>query len=228
MTPRKSAIFITTNSFALIGDIAIGITMKPRYIIIRTGCILIITLLFSACQGTTKIHSPADTQDILFAHQLWKVMEKNQLVGIHAIPLQPFFGGAKPHGMILEIYSHRLKVAEHDGFLVLKRNYNGEGVSVENVSKNRSKYLSSITIMYQREPGYDEDNLNMFWAKYKPDGELFVKEMAGHKMQLAGRLIKGETHESNKACLYCHASAGGGDYIFYPEIKLPGFYYVGE
>jgi len=202
--------------------------MKPPYIIIRTGCLLIATLLFSACQSTKNIPSPADTGDVLFAHQLWKVMEKNQLVGDHAMPLQPFFGGAKPHGMILEIYSNPLKVAEHDGFLVLKRNYNGEGVSVENVSKNRRKYLSSITIMYQREPGYDEQNLNMFWAKYQADGNLFTRELMGNKMQLAGRLIKGETPESSKGCLYCHASAGGGDYIFYPEIKLPGFHYADE
>jgi hypothetical protein len=164
----------------------------------------------------------------MFAHQLWRAMEENHLVGKQAIPLQPFFGGAKPHGMILEVYSHRLKVGKHDGFLVLKRNYNGDDVSVENVSRNRAKYLSSITIMYQREAGYDEDNLNLFWAKYKPDGELFIKELAGDRMSLAGRLIKGETYESNKGCLYCHASAGGGDYIFYPDIKLPGFHYADQ
>ena len=204
-----------------------GHIMKSPYIFSCAGFILIATMLITACQGPAKTQAPSTTEDILFAHQLWQVMEKNQLVGEQAMPLQPFYGGAKPHGMILEVYSHGLMMGEHDGFLVLKRNYNGEGVSVENVSNNRSKYLSSITIMYQRQPGYDEDNLNMFWAKYKPDGELFVKEMAGHKMQLAGRLIKGETPESNKACIYCHASAGGGDYIFYPEIKLPGFHYVG-
>jgi len=96
------------------------------------------------------------------------------------------------------------------------------------VNRDRDEYLSSITIMYQREAGYDEDNLNLFWVKYKPNGELFIKELAGHKSPLAGRLIKGESYESNKACLYCHASAEGGDYIFYPDIKLPGFHYAGK
>ena len=189
--------------------------------------LLAITLL-SACQSSVSTVPSDNAKDVLFAQQLWKVMEGKHLVGHQAIPLKPFFGGAKPHGMILEIYSHQLMMGKHNGFLILKRNYNGDDVSVENVSRNRAKYLSSITIMYQREAGYDEDNLNMFWAKYKPSGELFVKKVASHKMPLAGRLIKGETYESNRACLYCHASAGGGDYIFYPDIKLPGFHYADE
>ncbi|VAW57678.1 hypothetical protein MNBD_GAMMA07-1101 [hydrothermal vent metagenome] len=185
-------------------------------------------MLLSACQSSVTAPPLNNSDDILYAQKLWNVMQKNHLVGEQAMLLQPFFGGAKPHGMILEVYSHLLTVANHKGFLVLKRNYNGDGVSVENVSKNRAKYLSSITIMYQREAGYDEDNLNLFWVKYKPDGKLFVKELKGHKLSLAGRLIKGNNDKSNKACLYCHASAGGGDYIFYPDIKLPGFHYIGH
>lgn len=202
--------------------------MKSLYKLHHIGLLLFVIMLITACQGMVKNNSSSTNEDVLFAHQLWKVMEENKLVGVQAKPLQPFFGGAKPHGMILEVYSHQLMVGKHDGFLVLKRNYNGKDVSVDNVTKDRSKYLSAITIMYQREAGYDEDNLNLFWAKYKPDGSLFFMESAGHKMQLAGRILKGETRESNKACLYCHASAGGGDYIFYPDIKLPGFPYPDE
>jgi len=201
--------------------------MQSRFIFFQVKFILITTMLLSACQeGMKNNHMTRNNDDILYAHQLWKVMENNQLVGTQAKPLEPFFGGAKPHGMILEIHSNSLKVRQHSGFLVLKRNYNGEGVSVDNVSKNRSKYLSSITIMYQRESGYDEDNLNLFWAKYKPNGTLFTKEIAGTTMLLAGRLMKGTTPENSKGCIYCHSSAGGGDYIFYPEIKLPGFQYI--
>jgi len=199
--------------------------MQPLYKFLRTIFFLSVAALINACQSSVIPHPPATYEDIVFAHQLWQSMTENKLVGKQAIPLKPFFGGAKPHGRILEIYSHQLKVGKHYGFLVLKRNYNGNDVSIKNVSKNRIKYLSSITIMYQRETGYDEDNLNLFWAKYKPDGELFIKEFTDSKIALAGRLIKGKTAESNKACLYCHASAGGGDYIFYPDIKLPGFHY---
>lgn len=184
--------------------------------------------MLAACSVPERPRPFAGDRDIEFAEKLWAVMEKNRLAGPKAVALKPFFGGAKPHGMILEIYSHQLTVGQHKGFLVLKRNYNGKDVSVENVSNNRSRYLTSITVMYQREPGYDSDNLNMFWAKYKPDGKLFDMEINGENLPLAGRLIKGETRESNKACLYCHSSAGGGDYIFYPDIRLPGFHYADE
>jgi len=179
----------------------------------------------TACQSNPQPRAFSGSADVLFAHQLWQAMEAKHLVGKQSIPLTPFFGGAKPHGMILEIYHHKLTVGNHKGFLILKRNYNGKGVSVKTVSRNRKKYLTSITIMYKREAGYDEANLNFFWARYKPDGSLFTKEMSGRKLQLAGRLIKGKDRASNKGCLYCHASAGGGDYIFYPDIKLPGFHY---
>jgi hypothetical protein len=61
--------------------------------------------------------------------------------------------------------------------------------------------------MYQREAGYDADNQNWFWAKYKPDGSLH-KNPKG--MQLAGRVAKGKP----KGCISCHKVAPGGDYIF--------------
>jgi len=136
-----------------------GANMSILYKQISTGLFLLVTMLLSACQTVESNHPPDNAKDVLFAQQLWEVMKDNRLVGNQAITLQPFFGGAKPHGMILEIYSHQLMMGKHNGFLVLKRNYNGDDVSIENVSKNRSKYLSSITIMYQREDGYDKDNL---------------------------------------------------------------------
>ncbi len=201
--------------------------MNRLWVFYSAGILVVLSTLLAGCQSTPS--SPAaNSADVVFAGKLWQILEKKKLVGPQSIPLKPFFGGAKPHGMILEVYSHLLIVGHHTGFLVLKRNYNGKGVSIASVSKNRKKYLTAITVMYQREPGYDKDNLNFFWVKYKPDGRLFSKLMKGHKFQLAGRLIKGKTPGSNRGCLYCHSSAGGGDYIFYPDIKLPGFKYADE
>jgi len=200
--------------------------MKQQPSIFRVSVLIFLSIFIISCHTSIAEKNRSNKSEVTFSKQLWKSMEEKNLVGDQAIPLKPFFGGAKPHGMVLEIYSNMLKVGDHAGFLVLKRNYDGVGVSVKNVRNDRKKYLSSITIMYQREPGYDEDNLNLFWAKYKPDGRLFSKEVMGNKMLLAGRLIKGKTSDTNKGCLYCHASAGGGDYIFYPEIKLPGFEYI--
>jgi len=201
--------------------------MKQSWIFQSSIIFAVVLSLLTGCQSTA-LNDTANAADIVFAENLWRAMEKQNLVGSQSIPLEPFFGGAKPHGMILEIYNNMLSVGDHSGFLVLKRNYNGKGVSIATVRQNRKKHLTSITVMYQREPGYDEDNLNLFWAKYKPDGSLFSKSMQGQTLQLAGRLIKGKTSEDNKGCLYCHSSAGGGDYIFYPNIRLPGFHYMDE
>jgi hypothetical protein len=156
--------------------------------------------------------------DVDYAGQLWDVMEQERLVGKNEARHEPFFGGAKPHGMILELAYKTIRVNGHDGFVVVKKNYDGPGVTVETVKQERAKYLSSITVMYQRESGYDEDNQNWFWAKYKPGSKLY-RSPAG--VALAGRINKGETREQNRGCIYCHSSAGGGDYIFYPEIKIP-------
>jgi len=160
-------------------------------------------------------------EDINYAETIWSAMEVERLVGENVVKLKPFFGGAKPHGMVLELVYKNIRVNNHDGFIVVKKNYDGKGVTVESVKNNRAKYLSSITVMYQRESGYDKDNRNWFWAKYAPDGGLFQKKINGKAIQMAGRIWKGQTIDQNKGCLYCHRSAGGGDYIFYPEIKIP-------
>jgi len=159
--------------------------------------------------------------DVIYAKKLWQVMENESLVGKNAKQLEPFFGGANPHGMILEIDQKLIQVSNHVGFVVVKKNYNGPGVTVDAVKENRAKFLSSITVMYQREVGYDSDNQNWFWVKYKPDGSLFDKPVQNQKIHLAGRIIKGKTWGESGGCIYCHSSAGSGDYIFYPEIKLP-------
>jgi len=165
--------------------------------------------------------APGTDADIAFAQQLWLHMEKSDLVGPDATPLKPFKGAAPPHGWILELASQPLLLNNHNGFLVVKKNYNGDDLTVEDVVQDRASYLNSYTIMYQREDGYDEDNQNWFWAKYQADGSLFSANMQGNEVKLAGRLVKGKTRNLNTGCLYCHSSAGGGDYIFYPHILQP-------
>lgn len=58
-----------------------------------------------------------------------------------------------------------------------------------------------------RVKGYDPENKNWFWAKFKPDGTLHTNPK---KMKLAGKVAKG----MNKGCIACHRSAPGGDYVF--------------
>jgi hypothetical protein len=199
-------------------EFLLGINMKTQLF----SYFLLITSFFIISPLVAKEEAVAGTSaDIAYAQKLWNEMSDERLVGRNPKLLEPFFGGAKPHGMILEIAYQNIEVDGHEGFVVVKKNYNGEGVSVEAVKQQRDKFLSSLTIMYQRENGYDEDNQNWFWVKYKPDGSLFSKQVDGQPLSLAGRLIKGATREENRGCIYCHASAGGGDYIFYPNIKKP-------
>jgi hypothetical protein len=197
--------------------------MKSRNVL--TG--LLFFILLASCvtreipDDGEDVPSFGTDEDVIYAEKIWRVMEDDRLVGDKGRELEPFFGGAKPHGMILELVYRSIEVNSHDGLIVVKKNYDGIGVTVESVKGNRSKYLSSITIMFQRESGYDNDNQNWFWAKYNPDGSLFSKKFDARVVQMAGRIWKGETFEQNRGCLYCHRSAGGGDYIFYPEIKNP-------
>jgi hypothetical protein len=61
--------------------------------------------------------------------------------------------------------------------------------------------------MFKRETGYDADNQDWFWVKYKANGELHTNDKG---MQLAGRVAKGKP----KGCIACHTAAPGGDYIY--------------
>ena len=82
-----------------------------------------------------------------------------------------------------------------------------DGVTVERVKKDRKKWLKAVTIMLQRQPGYDKENQNWFYAKYKPDGGI---EKNPKGMLLAGRVAKGTT----KGCISCHVNAARDDFLF--------------
>lgn len=186
-------------------------------------CAALIALLATLVTGAEAEEPPGQpfgsALDVSFAAKLWAALETAGLAGPQARKLEPFFGGARPHGMVLELAYQNLTVGGHSGFLVVKKNYDGDGVSVEAVGADRARYLSSMTVMYERENGYDADNQNWFWVKYAADGSV-VKNPAG--VALAGRVAKGKTPSENRGCIYCHRSAGGGDYIFYPQVRIPG------
>jgi hypothetical protein len=78
---------------------------------------------------------------------------------------------------------------------------------VEAVSGSPHRYLAAVTVMVQREAGYDPDNNDWFWVKYKPDGEI-DKNPKG--IALAGRVAKG----MDSGCIACHAEAQNNDYVF--------------
>lgn len=147
--------------------------------------------------------------DVKFAGDLWKALAKQKLVGKNAIVTYPYDGNP-PHGKILEYLESVATVKGVTGKVMVKKNYRGEGDAEElehKVLANRLKYLASVTVMFKRKAGYDPENHDWFWVKYKPDGSL-VKNPKGMKM--AGRVAKG----MSQGCIACHKGASGGDYVF--------------
>ncbi len=143
---------------------------------------------------------------VAYSEKLWSALAGLNLVGKSAQPDKPY-KGTHPHGAVLETLTSAATVDGHKGKVVVKRNYGGEGVSMDAVGADRNKYIKAVTVMFKRENGYDADNQDWFWAKYKPDGSLHTNPKG---MMLAGRVAKGKP----KGCISCHTAAPGGDYIF--------------
>lgn len=137
--------------------------------------------------------------DITYAKQLWDIMEKSTL---NSKPSNLYMGNA-PHGEIREVVQGKINGKQ----VIVKRNYGGKGASIASVSKNRAKYLQSITVMAKRYKGYDIKNADWFWIKYKADGSLHKNEK---NIKLAGKIAKG----SPNGCIACHLSAPGNSLVF--------------
>ncbi len=185
----------------------------------------LVALLAAACLVVERPDAAGPAfglaDDVDYAAALWRAMAAARLVGPDEKKLEPFFGGARPHGEFLEIAYQNLEVDGHTGFIVVKKNYSGPGVSEAAVAGDRALYLTDITVMFQRQAGYDPDNQDWFWVKYRPGGSLHARDVGGTGVPLAGRIAKGKTRQDNGGCIYCHSSAGGRDYIFYPRVKRP-------
>lgn len=142
-------------------------------------------------------------EDVNFAKQLWEVLEKEKLVGKNRINIRPFEGN-EPHGSIQQVAATSVSVAGRSARVVVKANHGGKDASIESVYDNPNKFLGAYTVMFKREKGYDADNQDWFWAKFKPSGEL---DKNPKNMLLAGRVAKG----ADKGCIACHKAAGGAD-----------------
>lgn len=158
-----------------------------------------------------EMHFGGD-EDTAYAELLWDVMEAERLVGANSLKSFPY-EGVEPHGMLLETFYSQVRVGEHTGTLVVKRNYGPAGVEIDQVIGDPSTHLAAVTVMFRREAGYDDENQNWYWVKYLPDGSL-DKNPAG--VSLAGRVGK----DADAGCIACHFGAGGDDYLFTTDAAL--------
>lgn len=129
--------------------------------------------------------------DTEFADMVWAAM-KGYENWVMKTDMQP---GKSPHGKFVRIYYSVVNVAEKPYHTIIKDNFTPD------------KELAAVTIMLQREAGYDQDNNNWFWVKYNADGTVSKNDK---EMALAGRVAKG----MDTGCIACHKSAKDNDYVF--------------
>lgn len=143
------------------------------------------------------------SSDVSFADKLWSATQEYT-----DWPMRSgVYPGSSPHGKFLRLYYNMVEVEDKHYHVIVKDNYGGEDATREKVSQSPDKYLVAVTIMLQREKGYDPDHMDWFYVKYAPDGSIMQNPKG---IALAGRVAKG----TNQGCIACHANAAGGDYLF--------------
>jgi hypothetical protein len=168
-------------------------------------CVLSVSAPESAdAQAATPPFGDAD--NVSYAAEVWSQMDGYQSWKLST----PVYKGASPHGKFLRMFSSYVTVDGIARPIIVKENYGGPGVSAKAATDSPKEWLKAVTIMLQREAGYDDDNENWFWVKYAPDGSV-MKNPKG--MQLAGRVAKGMP----AGCISCHLSADGGDYLYFND-----------
>lgn len=145
-------------------------------------------------------HPVAETaRNDAYAGKLWQYMIDHKLVGDDRVRSFPF-EGSRSHGSIQEIVTTQATIERHQGRLIVKHNYGAEhGLTPKSVySAQQSQNYIALTIMFQREPGYDAANSDWFWAEYESTG-VVIEHQGAH---LSGRA---------PFCLSCHTPLGGKD-----------------
>lgn len=155
--------------------------------------------LLLAMAGGAAFAASGTAQDNAYAAKLWQVMAADQLVGEQRIRSYPFVGN-RPHGSIQDVIVTDAVVDGHRGRLIVKHNYGAkEGLTPQGVhAAGPAQYLEAVTVMFQREAGYDPENQNWFWAEYDPDGRV---------IEYQGKDLSGRS----ELCIGCHTALGGKD-----------------
>lgn len=151
----------------------------------------------AAAGGLAVAQTPQD--DGAVAADVWRQLAEQRLVGSNAVGAVPYARQGQAHGPTLVTFQSTVDVGGTPRTVIVKRSY-GEGSTREGILANPGGELRNVTVMVQI-AGYDPENKDWFWAMYMPDGT--VGQMEGNAV--AGKVAM---------CSGCHASAGGGDYVF--------------
>ncbi len=165
----------------------------------------IVVSAFILLSGVAQAAPFGGDADVQYANDLWSSMVSESYVGEGAIKSRPYTG-QHPHGAILDTIEGPIVISGKIHNIIIKRNYGGPGVSKNTVANDPARFLKAVTIMLKR-PGYDPENKDWFWAKYKASGEIDTNPKG---VKLAGKIAKGKP----VGCIACHTAAPGGDMVF--------------
>jgi hypothetical protein len=149
--------------------------------------------------------------DVAFGKALWTAMDGYQ----DWLMQSDVLVGGSPHGMFVRLYYSIVTVDGVPYHVIVKDNFGGMDVTLDMVTENPADYLMAVTVMVQREAGYDPDNNDWYWVKYDGMGAVGKNDM---DMFLAGRVAKGMP----MGCIACHVNAKDGDYLFADDpVEMP-------
>lgn len=176
---------------------------KPLF----TSINLIISVALTACGSDTESSASTITLSLLpqtqgvaaqsAALDLWSQITIQE--DFRTWPLLPGTTaqqpGMMPHGAFVSLYySGGDAQAPSAGMTVVKDNFDAQG------------NLAATTVM-SKQPGFDPANGDWFYARYNPDGTVFVNE--------GGVMFAGAVEPAPGAgCIGCHRGATGSDYLF--------------
>lgn len=151
-------------------------------------------------QGSS-LSGSSSSETVPFEKKFWRYLSANNYKNWAPVPGQSgdFTAGQQPHGKLIKMFLNRTAAGNVNALPA------GSIIVNENYSEDKS--LQSITVMYKN-AGYNPGSGDWYWVKYNPDGSVpFAPPEAG-SMKLAGRV---------KACIECHAGAGGSDFTFFND-----------
>jgi hypothetical protein len=146
--------------------------------------LIAVPLLLLTATACSSLGTPADQTE---AAELWQESAGHREWGYfdQHVGIQK---GKSPHGKFVATYINDVadgnQAAPPMGSILVKENYRSEDPST----------LDSLTVM-KRITGYDPDNDDWFWARYKADGTV--------------------THSGRvEMCIDCHFDARGDEFVF--------------
>lgn len=151
--------------------------------------------------------------DVAFANALWQEMAAARLVGPDAIQTTTYVGGTGLHTETLVTVQSNIALNDSTGLAIVKKNFrtpDDTAALEEDVFAGNAG--GPVTVMYQREVGYDTDNQDWFWAVFTPAGDVVVNPLG---LNMAGKIVGGGAMaDAPFNCVACHTAAPGDDLVF--------------